>query len=275
MTPHSEHNQYALGNTPAEHDRLSWQAERFDPFTEKFFRDAGIRTGQRVLDLGSGAGHVAMLAARIVGPTGAVVGVERDAGSIALARARVAGAGLRNVTFIQSDVNEILRSDPFDAALGRFILMFQPDPTHVVRSLARLVRPGAVIAFHEVSWAAFLKRSAQLPLCGAGAALIHETFQRTGANTEMGPALPVVFQNAGLPKPAMTTQLLLGNASDLTTWIVDILQVLRPQFEQLGLSLDQLGEFTTLPGRLLMELEAANDIVGGPDLVGGSAFMPE
>jgi hypothetical protein len=73
----------------------------------------------------------------------------------------------------------------------------------------------------------------------------------------------------------MTTQLLLGNASDLTTWIVDILQVLRPQFEQLGLSLDQLGEFTTLPRRLLMELEAANDIVGGPDLVGGSAFMPE
>ena len=81
---------YLLGHTDAEHDRLIRQARRLAPITENFLRDAGIRPGQRVLDLGSGVGDVSMLAARMVGVSGEIVGVERDARSIAKARARVA-----------------------------------------------------------------------------------------------------------------------------------------------------------------------------------------
>jgi ubiquinone/menaquinone biosynthesis C-methylase UbiE len=80
-----------LGDTEAEHERLAWQAKRHDPLTDRLFREAGISTGRRVLDLGSGAGDVAMLAARIVGPSGEVVGVERNANSIA--RASPSGHG--------------------------------------------------------------------------------------------------------------------------------------------------------------------------------------
>jgi ubiquinone/menaquinone biosynthesis C-methylase UbiE len=96
-----------LGNTQAEHERLARQAERFDPLTERFFREAGIGPGQRVLELGSGAGDVAMLVARLVGPTGEVVGVERSADSIAHATSRVKAAGLSNVRFLQTDVAEL------------------------------------------------------------------------------------------------------------------------------------------------------------------------
>ena len=95
---------YVLGDTGAEHERLIRQAAIFDPFTERLFRDAGIGPGQRVLDVGSGVGDVAMLAARLVGPTGTVVGVERDAGTLTKARERVAEAGLDNVTFVETDV---------------------------------------------------------------------------------------------------------------------------------------------------------------------------
>jgi SAM-dependent methyltransferase len=69
---------YALGSTDAERERLIRQAARFGPFTERLFREAGIGPGQRVLDLSSGVGNVAMLAARLVGPSGEVVGIERD-----------------------------------------------------------------------------------------------------------------------------------------------------------------------------------------------------
>src|SRR2546430_15193283 len=117
-TPH-----YALGSTAAEQERLIGQAALLAPFTERFFLGAGIGPGQRVLDIGSGVGDVAMLAARLIGPSGEVVGIERDTRSIARARARVAEAGLRNVSFTQSDVNQIQSSKPFDAAVGRFILM--------------------------------------------------------------------------------------------------------------------------------------------------------
>ena len=55
---------YVLGNTDAEYERLIRQAARLAPLTERLFREAGIGQGQRVLDLGSGLGDVAMLAAR-------------------------------------------------------------------------------------------------------------------------------------------------------------------------------------------------------------------
>src|SRR5258707_14305670 len=88
---------YVLGDTGAEHERLIRQAAIFDPFTERLFRDAGIGQGQRVLDIGSGVGDVAMLGARLVGPRGEAVGVERDRSKLASARARAAEAGLHTV----------------------------------------------------------------------------------------------------------------------------------------------------------------------------------
>src|SRR5580692_6141880 len=117
---------YALGYTNSEHERLIRQAARIAPSTERLFREAGISPGQRVLDLGSGVGDVAMLVSRIVGPSGEVVGIESDASSIERARARIAEAGFHNVSFTQTDVNQIVSDKPFDAAVGRFILMFLP-----------------------------------------------------------------------------------------------------------------------------------------------------
>jgi ubiquinone/menaquinone biosynthesis C-methylase UbiE len=147
MTETSRASQYALGSTDAEHERLMRQAARLAQSTERFFRDAGIGLGQRILDIGSGVGDVAMLAARLVGPSGEVIGIERDMRSIARARARVAEAGLRNVSFMQSDVNQISGDKPFDAAVGRLILMYLPDPVAVLRSLHKLLCPGGVFSF--------------------------------------------------------------------------------------------------------------------------------
>src|SRR5215475_15003579 len=134
--------EYALGYTAAEHERLIRQAALIAPYTERLFRQAGVGPGQRVLDLGSGVGDVSMLLARIVGPSGEVVGIERDSSSIARAEARAAAAGLLNVSFMQSDVSDISSDKLFDAAVGRFILPFQPDPISVLRGVARLVRLG-------------------------------------------------------------------------------------------------------------------------------------
>src|SRR5215831_12348172 len=118
MTASSSTSQYALGSTDAEHERLIRQAKYLDPLTERLLRDAGVGPGQRVLDIGSGVGDVAMLAARLVGPTGVVVGVERDAGTMAKARHRVAAAGLHNVSFMEADVGHVDSTEPFDAVVG-------------------------------------------------------------------------------------------------------------------------------------------------------------
>ena len=259
---------YALGSTDAEHERLIRQAARLAPLTERLFREAGIGPGQRVLDLGSGVGDVTMLVARLVAPSGEVVGIERDPRSLDRARARVAEASLHNVSFIQSDVSQITASKPFDAAVGRFILMWLPDPVSVLRQLSLLVRPGGVVAFQEPSWAPVFAISTHLALWSAAASLMCDTMRRTGANPEMGLALYRIFQEAGLPAPTMQMELPLGDDPDFIRWMYDVMYSLRPQIQQLNLSLEKLGDFDTLPERLQAELAASNGVTSWMAVVG-------
>jgi SAM-dependent methyltransferase len=67
---------YILGHSEREIARLKAQAAELDPITRRFLCEAGIVSGMRVLDVGSGAGDVAFLAAELVGATGEVVGVD-------------------------------------------------------------------------------------------------------------------------------------------------------------------------------------------------------
>jgi ubiquinone/menaquinone biosynthesis C-methylase UbiE len=274
LTMRNVTSDYALGYTNAEHDRLIRQAARIAPITERLFREAGIGPGQRVLDLGSGVGDVAMLVARMVGPAGEVVGIERDASSIARANARVASAGLCNVSFTHTDVNQIASDKPFDAVVGRFILMFLPDPVSVLRSLSTLVRPGGALAFQEPSWASFLALGVRLPLWSRVLSSIHETFLRSGVNPEMGLDLHRIFQEIGLPAPAMHMEIPLGSDADFTGLICDVLGSLRPLAQQLNVSLDALGDCDTLPDRIQAELAASNTVVSWVPLVGAWARKP-
>jgi ubiquinone/menaquinone biosynthesis C-methylase UbiE len=67
---------YAPGHSARELDRLSVQARMYEPFTRQLFREAGLLPGMRVLDVGCGSGDVTLLAGELVGPTGAVVGID-------------------------------------------------------------------------------------------------------------------------------------------------------------------------------------------------------
>ena len=259
---------YALGYSNSEHDRLIRQANRIAPITERLFREAGIGPGQRVLDLGSGMGDVAMLAAKLVGPTGEVVGIERDANSIARARERAASSGLTNVSFTQSDVSQIASDKLFDAAVGRFILMFLPDPASVLSSLLKLIRPGGAIAFQEPTWIPFLASGARLSLWSKVLGAIHETFLRSGVNPEMGPDLFKMFQEVGLPAPSMRMEALLGSDAEFTGLITDLIGSLQPLAKQHNVSFDALGDFGTLAQRVQAEVSASNTVVSFVPIVG-------
>ena len=259
---------YPLGSTEGEHERLIRQAKLLAPLTERFFRQADIGPGQRVLDLGSGGGDVAMLAARLVGPSGEVVGVERDTRSIARARVRVAEAGLHNVTFTRSDVCELPGDKPFDAVVGRFILQFLPDPIAALQSLSHLVHPGGVIAFHEPCWTAILPLGAHLPLWSACASLVCESLQRSGGNTEMGLTLCRIFRQAGLPTPNLQMEIPLAEAACSALWIYDLVCTLLPQIRRLNLPLEDLGNLDTLLERIQSEAAASKNPVPCVALVG-------
>jgi hypothetical protein len=79
---------------------------------------------------------------------------------------------------------------------------------------------------------------------------MYETIRRSGANPEMGLALYQIFQEAGLPAPAMQMEVPLGDDPDFIRWMYDVMCSLRPQIQQLNLPLEKLGDFDTLLGRL-------------------------
>jgi len=110
-----------------------------------------LRAGQRVVDLGCGAGRTTLELASRVGPGGAAVGVDISAEMLAAGRERAARLGAGNVEFVHADVQvSDLGQARFDAAYSRFGVMFFADPVAAFANVRRALRPGAVLSF--VCW---------------------------------------------------------------------------------------------------------------------------
>jgi SAM-dependent methyltransferase len=108
-----------------------------------FLKFAGPKYGGRVLDVGSGTGSLT-LAVFEEGPATRVVGIDPSPAYVAYARARVGGA---NAAFEQGDAQHLRFPDgSFDAALALLVVNFIPDRTAAVREMARVTRPGGVVA---------------------------------------------------------------------------------------------------------------------------------
>ena len=249
---------YVLGWSDAEQDRLIRQAALLAPMTERLFREAGIGAGQRVLDIGSGVGDVAMIAARLVGPSGAVVGIERNADYVARARERISALGLRNVTVIRADLSDVAVTEHFDAAVGRLILSFFSDPVAVLQSVSRLLLPRGVIAIIEPCWSATLAMNASVPLFSRLVTTTHELFRRLGIDTERGVNLSRIFQDAGLGAPHMHLDMELGHDKVIAEIQAELLRAVQGEAKKHGVSLAELGDLDTLPDRINAELLATS-----------------
>jgi len=127
---------YLLGHEDAELARLEHQAGILAPATEAILRMAGLAPGMRVLDLGTGLGDVAFVAAGIVGPTGEVVGIDQNRSVVARATSRAAQRGLDNVEFEVGDVGTWHDGSRFDAVVGRLILLYEPNAPAFLYPLA-------------------------------------------------------------------------------------------------------------------------------------------
>ena len=114
------------------------------PLTDMLVRNAGIRPGYSVLDLACGTGEPALTIAKIVGPSGRVVGVDLAPGMLAVARERMVSQGLKNVSFQANEHDDLpgLQDNSFDAAVCRRGLMFMPDPARMLKAMRRVLKPG-------------------------------------------------------------------------------------------------------------------------------------
>lgn len=205
---------YAMGRTAGELRRLSLQDRVFAPHSENLFRQAGISEGLRVLDAGCGTGDTTRLLARIVGPSGFVIGVDRDASSLETAESVSAAQGLANVRFVQGDVRGLELDEQVDALAGRLVLMHADDPVSVLVHLVRWVRPGGVVTFQEGT----MGRAGavpEIPLVSRAVGWARAALRQAGVDPEFGDSLPGVFRRAGLPHPEFAAVRIAGDADSL------------------------------------------------------------
>ena len=148
MSPSAEQ---VIENQRQDWNRVAGGWEKWDRFFDeqmaflnhRLVADARVRPGMRVLDLGSGTGYPALLAAQTVGATGSVTGIDLAEQMLDAARRKAASLKLSNTTFRTGDVTTLpFEAASFDAVTTRFCLMFLPEIPKAVTEIARTLKPN-------------------------------------------------------------------------------------------------------------------------------------
>ncbi len=251
---------YTMGRSKEETERLIQQSGLYEDITRRLLTDAGLFTGMKVLDIGSGAGDVAFAAAELVGSEGEVVGVDMNPEILETARTRAQAAGLANVQFLAGDVQTLDLPNDFDALIGRLVLLYLPDPVATLKQLATHLHPGGIVAFQEAEFSVYsLSAHPETPIMNQLAEWGVEVFRRSGAHVNMGLDLYSTFVDAGLPEPTLQYSAPLGGPE---TWggyqfIAAAFQSLLPLLERFEIATAEEVDLDTLAQRLRAEVVAS------------------
>ena len=277
MSNASREMTYTMGRSKEETERLIQQSGLYEDITRRFLKEAGLFSGMKVLDIGSGAGDVAFAAAELVGSEGEVIGVDMNAEILETAKSRAQEAGFANIQFVAGDAQTLDLPNDFDALIGRLVLMYLADPVDTLKQLATRVRPGGIVAFQEAELSIY-KATARpnTPMLNQLAEWGIEVFRRSGANVGMGLDLYGTFVDAGLPEPTLQYWTPVGGPAAWAGYqfIANSFRSLIPLLEAYGIATAQDVDVETLAERLRAEVVASKRPLILPPHVTAWAQLP-
>lgn len=260
---------YVLGSDEQELARLDHQAAIIERPTRLLLEAAGIRPGMRVLDLGTGLGHVAQVVGELVGPSGAVIGLDQSVSALAVARERMLAVGATHVTFAQGDVSSWTAADPFDVVTARLLLFHAADPVAVVRHHVRNLRPGGMFVAIDFDIGG-ARSEPRVDMAETALGWIHDAFRAAGAWPRIGARLGTILDEAGL---AGTTT--LGIQAYLSArdphgpeLLGGVLRSLAPAIVRHGIATDEQLGLATFEQRLSHAVQSTNAVFLPPTVVG-------
>lgn len=267
--------QYPLGHSSQELDRLTFQGGVFAPFTRQLLTQAGIEPGMRVLDVGSGSGDVSFLVADLVGEGGHVLGVDRSAAAVRRARFRATYREQPNVTFVVGDPAAMNFDRPFDAIVGRFVLMYQDDPVWSLTRIVRHLRTDGVVVFQELDSSVCRSRPAVTAFDEA-ARWLEEALRGSGAHPELGLEMHSLFLNSGLPAPRMRVDAVASGAAESPVYelLAEAIRSLVPTLQRLNIASPAHVQIESLADRIRNEVITRRAVVVSYGLVGAWARKP-
>jgi ubiquinone/menaquinone biosynthesis C-methylase UbiE len=278
-TPDQQHPAYVLGHDDAELARLSRQAAILNRLTAPLLKEAGIGPGMRVCDVGCGAGDMTLLVADMVGPTGRVTGVDRSGDALATARTRARQAKHTNVGFVEGDLAGAalnFTEASFDAITGRAVLYVLKDPVSALSLLARYVRPGGLIIFHEFDFTLAGLAWPPSPLWQTIGNWWRELQHKAGLDSQMGLKLHSAFVQAGLPAPQLRHDIAMdgGPQSPFYYWIAATCRSILPGLATFEVATAETVSVETLEDRLRAEVVAGGGVLLSPPLIGAWTRLP-
>ena len=271
----SEASRYVLGSDDPEIARLDAQAASIAGATEAILRAAGIGGAARVLDVGTGLGHVAFLVAGMLDPGGTVHGVDQAQRLLDVAEQRRAAAGVGNVSFAAGDARTFAADAPFDAIVERLLMFHLPDRQEVLRRQLEALRPGGRIVVIEFDIGS-MRAEPQVPLVASVQRWIEAAFRSVGADPRIGAQAAQLLRRAGCADVTTFGVQAYFPPDDPTGPLLcaGVTRSLAPQILAQGIAdADELG-LDTLQARIAAEIEAADAVVLPPAVAGAWGTRP-
>ena len=249
---------YPFKSSEHERQRLMRQADMLSEATERLFLNAGIGPGIRVLDVGSGAGDVALLARKLVGESGEVIGSDRDEDQVDFAGRRARSLGYTNVHFVTSDYASLVLDAPVDAIVGRLVLIFAGDPVASLIGVCRNLRPGGTVAFQEnnLQYDAPVLVEPRDGLAGKVARWISAGLGHSGVQPRLGLKLFGIMKTAGLkPSSKIDATMIIaqGPEGSLFPYLAGLVHSLMPSIIASGAATGAEIDIDTLEQRLVAD----------------------
>ncbi|MEO7607373.1 MAG: methyltransferase domain-containing protein [Saprospiraceae bacterium] len=172
-------------------------AQVLEQSTKELIERNGPIVGQRFLDLGCGGGDVALMAAKLVGEKGQVIGIDFDEEIIRLAQEDALREGIKQVMFESKGVYNISFSDEFDISYARFLFSHLTQPEFALHNMINATRPGGRILVEDVDFDGHFSHP---PSASFDAYLKYYVLaaQGNGQNPQIGPTLVSLFHYVGL-----------------------------------------------------------------------------
>jgi SAM-dependent methyltransferase len=174
------------------------------------------------------------------------------------------------VSFVEGDPAELKFERPFDAVVGRYVLMFQPDPAAMLRRLATHLRPGGVLVFHEIDWNG-ARSHPPVPTYDRCCQWIVGTLAQSGADPRMGAKLAAIMKTAGLPAASLHVESLASagpDSAELATFTADLARTLLPEMLRLGIATAEEVGIDALTARIRKEMIASTSTIIGRAEIG-------